>query len=183
MVVPDLHRFFRPLAFSADNDGVITEVQGPFAASADSPAFATGLRPGDRLDLTRMRCVPFDTLTCTSTMAALGGFRLVINQDRIRLALAGTAEQPARTVDIVAKPRVPDHWVRMVLLLDQDNRLQTAAPYTASKGAVGHRRWSGSASRSAPVTPNRKAAAARKLSELTTADESCQICKTVAAHC
>jgi hypothetical protein len=122
MVVPDLHRLFRPLAsfgFSADNNGVITDVLGPFATLGDSPAFQAGLRPGDRLDLTQMRCVPPDTLTCTSTMAALGGFRLVIKQDRIRLALAATAEQPTRVVDLVARPRVPDRWVRVVLLLDQ----------------------------------------------------------------
>ena len=73
MIVPDLYRWDQPLGsfgFYANNDGVITDVQGPFPDEAASPAFAAGLRRGDRLDLTQMRCTPINTLTCASTMAA-----------------------------------------------------------------------------------------------------------------
>jgi hypothetical protein len=85
MIVPDLYRWDRPLGsfgFYANNDGLITDVQGPFPNEAASPAFAAGLRRGDRLDLTQMRCIPINTLTCSSTMAALGGMRLVGDRQR-----------------------------------------------------------------------------------------------------
>jgi len=42
MVIPDLYRVYQPLGsfgFYANNDGVITDVQGPFPAKTDSPAF------------------------------------------------------------------------------------------------------------------------------------------------
>ena len=122
MIVPDLYRWDQPLGsfgFYANNDGVITDVQGPFADEAVSPAFAAGLRRGDRLDLTQMRCIPINTLTCASTMAALGGMRLVSDRQRAELALVATNEKPARQVEIVAKQRPYDRWVLAVLLLDQ----------------------------------------------------------------
>src|SRR5262245_44016131 len=75
--VPDFYRVYQPLGsfgFYANNDGIITDVQGPFLAQTDSPAFQAGLRSGDRLDLEQMRCIPISTLRCASAMAALGGF-------------------------------------------------------------------------------------------------------------
>ncbi|HEX8828492.1 MAG TPA: hypothetical protein VF778_10290 [Xanthobacteraceae bacterium] len=122
MVVPDFHRLYRPLGsfgFYSNNDGLITDVQGPFREEADSPAFQAGLRAGDRLDLERMRCVPLNTTSCASAMAALGGFRLVADQRHGEFAIAATTDRPAREVDIVAKQRPYDGWVLTVLLLDQ----------------------------------------------------------------
>src|SRR5690242_11177120 len=122
MVIPDLYRVYQPLGsfgFYANNDGVITDVQGPFPAKTDSPAFQAGLRAGDRLDLEQMRCIPLNTLRCASAMAALGGFRLVANQRHAELVMAATADRPARKVDIVAKQRPYNGWVLVVLLLDQ----------------------------------------------------------------
>jgi hypothetical protein len=83
MVVPDFYRLYQPLGsfgFYANNDGVITDIQGPFLDQTASPAFRAGLRIGERLDLEQMRCIPIRTLRCASAMAALGGFRLVANQ-------------------------------------------------------------------------------------------------------
>src|SRR3974390_51905 len=94
MIVPDFYRLYRPLGsfgFYANNDGVITDVQGPFLQQTDSPAFQAGLRAGDRLDLGQMRCIPINTLRCASAMAALGGFRLVTNKRRGELLMAPTA--------------------------------------------------------------------------------------------
>jgi hypothetical protein len=122
MVVPDLYRLVRPLGsfgFYANNDGLITDVQGPFSDDASSPAFQAGLRPGDRLDLARMRCIPLDTITCASAMAALGGMRLVSNGRQAELALAASSERAAREVSILAKPRPSTWWVSLVLMLDQ----------------------------------------------------------------
>ena len=122
MIIPDFYRLYQPLGsfgFYANNDGIITDVQGPFHKQTDSPAFQAGLRAGDRLDLEQMRCIPISTLRCASAMAALGGFRLVTNQRRAELVMAATPDRPAREVDIIAKQRPYDAWVRGVLVLDQ----------------------------------------------------------------
>jgi hypothetical protein len=122
MVVPDLYRLYQPLGsfgFYANNDGIITDVQGPFPNQTASPAFRVGLRVGDRLDLAQMRCNPIRTIRCASAMAALGGFRLVANQQRAELAMAAAPGRPAREVNIVAEQRPYNGWVLAVLLLDQ----------------------------------------------------------------
>ncbi len=122
MIVPDFYRLYQPLGsfgFYANNDGVITDIQGPFPHETDSPAFQAGLRVGDRLDLEQMRCIPLNTLRCASAMAAVGGFRLVTNQRRAELVMAATPDRPARKIDIVAKQRPYNGWVLVVLLLDQ----------------------------------------------------------------
>ena len=122
MIIPDLYRPVQPLGsfgFYADNDGLISDVRGPFSEEAASPAFQAGLRPGDRLDLAQMRCIPVHTLKCASALAALGGLRLVSAHRRAELALAATSERPARQVEILAKQRPFSWWVLAVLLLDQ----------------------------------------------------------------
>jgi hypothetical protein len=122
MVVPDLYRLVRPLGsfgFYSNNDGLVADVRGPFPDEASSPAFQAGLRPGDRLDLARMRCIPLGTLECASAMAALGGMRLVSNGQRAQLTLAASSEAPVRYVNIVAATRPYSWWVSAVLLLDQ----------------------------------------------------------------
>jgi hypothetical protein len=122
MIIPDLYRLIQPLGsfgFYANNDGLITDVQGPFPDKAASPAFQAGLRPGDRLDLEQMRCIPVHTLKCASALAALGSSRLVSDHRDAKLVLAATSERPARQLDIVAKQRPFSRWVLAVLLLDQ----------------------------------------------------------------
>jgi hypothetical protein len=122
MVVPDFYRLYQPLGsfgFYANNDGIITDVQGPFREQTASPAFQAGLRVGDRLDLTQMRCIPIRTLRCASAMAALGGFRLVADQQHAEFVIAAAPGRPAREVDVIADQRPYDRWVLAVLLLDQ----------------------------------------------------------------
>ncbi len=122
MIIPDFYRLYQPLGsfgFYANNDGVITDVQGPFLQPTDSPAFQAGLRAGDMLDLEQMRCTHINTLRCASAMAALGGFRLVTSQRRAELVVAAAANRPARVIDIIAKQRPYNGWVLVVLLLDQ----------------------------------------------------------------
>ena len=122
MVVPDLHRLFRPLGsfgFYADNGGLVTDVHGPFLEEQNSPAFEAGMRPGDRLDLARMRCIPVATNRCASALAALGGLRLVSPGRRGEFVLAATPERPGRQIELVAKQRPFSFWVLAVLLLDQ----------------------------------------------------------------
>lgn len=122
MIIPDFYRLYQPLGsfgFYANNDGVITDVQGPFLQKADSPAFQAGLRAGDRLDLDQMRCIPISTLRCASAMAALGGFRLVTNQRHSELVMAAAPGRPVREINLIAKQRPYSGWVLVVLLLDQ----------------------------------------------------------------
>ena len=122
MVIPDFYRLYQPLGsfgFYANNDGIITDVQGPFLEETDSPAYQAGLRPGDRIDLEQMRCIPISTLRCASAMAALGGFRLVTNQRHAELVMTATPDRPAREIKIIAKQRPYNGWVLAVLLLDQ----------------------------------------------------------------
>ena len=114
MVVPDFYRLYQPLGsfgFYANNDGLITDVQGPFLEQTASPAFRAGLRVGDRLDLEQMRCISISTLRCASAMAALGGFRLVTNVD---LVMAEAPGRSARQVDLVAdQRRQPEGKIRV----------------------------------------------------------------------
>jgi hypothetical protein len=122
MVVPDLFRLTAPLGsfgLSANNDGLVTDVQGPFADRSASPAFQAGVRSGDRLDLAKMRCLPVQTLRCATLQAVLGGLQLVSDGRQGEFSLAVDAERPARQLEIVAA-KVPVTWaVLAVLVLDQ----------------------------------------------------------------
>ena len=106
MIIPDLYRPVRPLGsfgFYANNDGLVTDMRGPFPDEVASPAFQAGLRVGDSLDLSLMPCLPVDTPKCASALAALGGMRLVSDHRRAELELAATPEQPPRELDFIAK--------------------------------------------------------------------------------
>jgi hypothetical protein len=122
MVVPEFYRLVQPLGsfgFYANNNGLVTDVQGPFPNEAVSPAFQAGMRLGDRLDLTQMRCIPINAVICSSAMAALGGMRLVNVGQHAELAFVETSERPARQLDIVAQQRPYNWWILPVLVLDQ----------------------------------------------------------------
>jgi len=121
MVAPDLLRVVHPLGsfgLATNGDGLIYDVQGPFAAEEDSPAWRAGVRDGDRLDLAAMRCIPVDTELCASTLALFGGVNYVVPGREARLILAATAERPAREVRLVAEPRPHNRLFEVILALD-----------------------------------------------------------------
>ena len=122
MIVPDLARLVRPLGsfgFYANNDGLIYDVTGPFSDQTASPAWKAGIREGDRLDLSRMRCLPCDAVTCGSVLAALGGLQFVMPGRSATLDIAATPGRAARQVALIAEQRPVDWIVRAVLILDQ----------------------------------------------------------------
>ncbi len=122
MIVPDLVRVVQPLGsfgFYANNDGLIYDVTGPFPDRTASPAWKAGIQEGDRIDLSRMRCLPYNAATCGSTLAALGGVRYVLPGSSATIDLTSSSERGARRVSLVAEVR-PTNWlVRSVLLLAQ----------------------------------------------------------------
>jgi hypothetical protein len=122
MIVPDLVRVVRPLSafgFYANNNGLIYDVTGPFNDEQQSPAWRAGIRPGDQLDLTRMRCFPYDGKICASTIASVGGNLYVTPARTATLYFAATDDRPARQVTLVAKQRPANWLIRGILFLDQ----------------------------------------------------------------
>ena len=122
MIVPDIYRLGEPLGsfgFDPDNNGLVIDVRGPFAEEAESPAYAAGMRAGDRLDLSQMRCIPVSTLRCATALATLGGLQLVSSHRRGEIALAASAGKPPRLIELTAKP-IPHSWSMLAVLgLDQ----------------------------------------------------------------
>ncbi|HET6390625.1 hypothetical protein [Hyphomicrobium sp.] len=122
MVVPDFVRVVRPLGsfgFYADSNGLIYDVSGPFGSELQSPAWKAGVRAGDRLDFSRMRCIPYDAYVCASTIAAVGGNEYVLPGRQTTISLLPGGAQDARDVTIVAEPRPTNWFARIVLILDQ----------------------------------------------------------------
>jgi hypothetical protein len=105
LIVPDLGRIARPLGsfgLAADGDGVIYDVRGAFPDDS-SPAFRAGIRPGDRLDLAAMRCMPVETDVCASMLALWGGLNYATPGHRATLVLAAPEGQAPRKVVLVAR--------------------------------------------------------------------------------
>jgi hypothetical protein len=122
MIVPDLWRVVQPLGsfgFYANNDGLIYNVTGPFDDQTASPAWNAGIREGDRLDLSKMRCFPYDAATCGSVLAALGGIQFVVPGRSTTIALASTPDRPVRQVYLVAEERPTNFLKLAVLILNQ----------------------------------------------------------------
>ncbi|MFA5958013.1 hypothetical protein [Hyphomicrobium sp.] len=122
MILPDFARVVRPLAsfgFYSDSDGLIYDVSGPFDAQEQSPAWKAGIREGDRLDFSRMRCIPYDRDICASTISAVGGNEYVLPGRTATFELLPNGSEGARTVHLTADPRPANWLVRFVLLLDQ----------------------------------------------------------------
>jgi hypothetical protein len=121
MVVPDFLRVVRPLGsfgLAANGDGLIFDVQGPFAAEEASPAWRAGLRRGDQLDLAAMRCVPVDTNVCASLLSLWGGVNYVVPGREATLIIAATSERPRREVTLVGEPRPTNRLLDLVVALD-----------------------------------------------------------------
>ena len=122
IIAPDFYRIGHPLGsfgLNSNGDGLIYDVQGPFVAETESPAWQAGIRPGDRLDLAAMRCIPVNTDLCASMLALWGGLNYVLPDRKATLLLAATGDRPARQVTLVAQPRPRGLVLDFVLLLDQ----------------------------------------------------------------
>lgn len=122
MIVPDLLRVVEPLGaygFSANNDGLIYDVVKPFDAEGQSPAWNAGVRDGDRLDMSHLRCFPYVVRSCSDALAVLGGRQLVLPGRPITLHLLATDGRPAREVKLIAKPSPSNPFERFVITLDQ----------------------------------------------------------------
>src|SRR6478735_4588805 len=94
-IVPDLWRVVQPLGsfgFYANNDGLIYNVTGPFDDETASPAWSAGIREGDRLDLSKMRCLPYDATACGAVLVALGGIQLTELGRTLTIDLASTPD-------------------------------------------------------------------------------------------
>ncbi len=121
MVAPDFLRVVRPLGsfgLATNGDGLIYDVQGPFASEEDSPAWRAGLRVGDRLDLTAMRCIPVDTDLCASVLSQFGGVNYVVPGREARLIVVGADDRPAREVRLTAEPRPDNRLFEIIIALD-----------------------------------------------------------------
>ncbi len=120
MIVPDFLRIARPLAsfgLATNADGLVYDVQGPFAQEEESPAWRAGLRVGDRLDLGAMRCPPLDSARCASTLALWGGLTYVQPGREAVLVLVAEADRAVREVRLVARPRPTSMAVDIVTAL------------------------------------------------------------------
>jgi hypothetical protein len=122
MMAPDFIQLARPLGafgLATNADGLIYDVRAQFAADEDSPAWRAGLRPGDRLDLHAMRCIPVDTNLCATNLALWGGYNYVLPGREGTLRLEPTPDRPARQVTLIAQQRPLSIAVDLVLLLTQ----------------------------------------------------------------
>jgi len=122
MVVGDFARVFHRLGspgFFANNDGLIYDVRGPFADERLSPAWKAGVRPGDRIDIHRMRCVTLSEAACADLLAVLGGMQYVEPGRHLVLAVAKGGAGESVQLELVAE--VPaERWAgRSILLLDE----------------------------------------------------------------
>ena len=121
MIVPDLWRVLQPLGsfgFYGNDDGLIYNVTGPFDDQTASPAWNAGIREGDQLDLSKMRCLPYDAVSCRSVLTALGGVQFAVPGRSITLDLVSKADRPTH-VSLVAKERPTNFLTRAIIFLDQ----------------------------------------------------------------
>ena len=125
MIVPDFYRVIHPLAsagFAADNNGTIYDVQGPYPAEHDSPAWQAGLRPGDRLDVSAMDCRPPSARTCSDLLAVLGGLggrQLTWPGRVLQLHVLSADGGDARVVEVTAALVHPTWLDRLGLLFNE----------------------------------------------------------------
>ncbi|MCB8880698.1 hypothetical protein ACELLULO517_10685 [Acidisoma cellulosilytica] len=124
IILPDLYRVVAPLhslGTTIDNSGRVVDVVTPFQSAALSPAAQAGIRPGDRLDLTQMRCKGLQSPSCASIIAVLGGFGgfgYVRADDKVTLILRPGQGLPARTLHLIARPAPLAFLSRIALVAD-----------------------------------------------------------------
>ena len=82
---------------------MVYDTRGPFPEEAASPTWRAGIRVGDRIDLSQMRCIPVDTATCATVLAVIGGLQYVNPGRTARLSLKATPDHPAPQVELVAE--------------------------------------------------------------------------------
>jgi hypothetical protein len=124
MIVPGLQRVIDSIGsygLSVDNDGLVTDVVSPFPSSANSPATAAGIVPGDRIDLKVMRCTPIETPQCASLLSVLGGLggtHFALQGRKITLAILPNSGGPPKSVDLESVPAPLNAAERVVLFAD-----------------------------------------------------------------
>jgi hypothetical protein len=125
MVLPSFYRLVWPLAsfgLTVDNNGVVVDVLSPFGHGRDrSPAAASGLAIGDRLDLRQMNCWAPRSPVCAALVTVLGGsagLQETFPGREVDLAIRKAAGGPTRTVHLRAAPAPLDLVGRLVLLAD-----------------------------------------------------------------
>jgi hypothetical protein len=118
MIVPDLWRVVQPLGsfgFDTDNDGLIYDVTGPFPDRTASPAWKAGLREGDHLDLSRLRCISYDAATCGNALALL--VLPYVVPGRTATVYFTSRNGETREVTLVAEEEPANFLVRAVQLI------------------------------------------------------------------
>jgi hypothetical protein len=121
MIAPDALRVVRPLGsfgLAMDGDGRIYDVQGPFEAEDESPAWRAGLRPGDRLDLRAMSCASVGSVGCASLLSQWGGVTYVMPGREASLVVPSGTDGATREVRLVAEPRPTNRLLDLIIALD-----------------------------------------------------------------
>ena len=100
--------------FYVDNDGVIYDITGPFDEEQQSPAWNAGIRQGDKLALSKLRCFPYDPTTCGN---ADGAWRTSVRSKGQQAAfnLKATGDRPARQITLIAA-QVANPFERFIVL-------------------------------------------------------------------
>jgi hypothetical protein len=122
VIAPDLWQLVRPLGslgFYVSNNGRIYDVTGPFDEENQSPAWRAGIRVGDVLDFSKMRCMPYRAERCRDVLAALGGVQFTPTGLKVTLDFVAGPNRPARQVSLVAVQAPRDMVLDAILVLDQ----------------------------------------------------------------
>src|SRR4029078_1114491 len=122
MIVPDVLRVVQPLGsfgFYADNDGMIYDVTGPFDAESDSPAGKAGIRDGDKLALSKLRCFPYNRTTCRHALIVVGGVHRVLPDREPPFERKARGDHPARQLTLKAAPVPANPFERFIVLIDE----------------------------------------------------------------
>jgi hypothetical protein len=122
MIVPDVLRVVQPLGsfgFYVDNDGVIYDITGPFDEEQQSPAWNAGIRQGDKLALSKLRCFPYDPTTCGNALMVLGGHQYVLKGQQAAFNLKAAGDRPARQITLLAAQVPANPFERFIVLMDQ----------------------------------------------------------------
>ena len=121
LYTPEFYRVALPLSslgLSVNSNGVIQDVVAPFTDAGQSPAAQAGLKPGDRIDLGRMRCTHPGSPICASLLTILsysGELEYTRANFRASFDILGQAGSPPRHVTLTAAPAPLDLLDRIIL--------------------------------------------------------------------